>query len=1102
MSIDTSLSSLDELEDSHKIVLKKCMRSLEKATKNVHGRISSSELFVTSEQRFYMTEIARADPNLLDDIVSQLIKNNKLNETTSKDITQLRVIFMEELLKVYANLPFSDEDEEWEYSLSQIDKSFPSSPLASISKSPIEDPWITKNYLSTKMPREYEKYVEGKSFLDKFEIIRILKPFGPIEPTKNLWNNIKISFGVKIHEVLREACRDYFSTLSNVNTFVEMTRLINRNLISIWSLSSKEFPKIGSRVHVLYSGNVMLKENKLILTLNPPKLGNSKRYYRLLSSERFLHLKVKDIDHLDDNQKLRLKKFLLFPLSLAGRIYEFLYAKSDTLYFFATSGLDIPDHISIWQVIDYNLPIEINKDMTATKFFSRVSLGFSNSTPSIIFEPKEIRYVKDITINDCCYTDGCAAISPAAMKEVGEILGCHETPSAIQGRIGGAKGVWYIDPHKDFSGNKWIEIRESQIKYKHNFDSNFIHLRTLEVLHVACSPTSPGTLNSQFIRVLYDNGVSVGVFCTKIKNYIEKVKYEVVGCEDPRSLITWVTKNTNVMRKRLECLHDHFKEESDDENNEIDSSVDLGSEIYAMSGFPNSPSEKCIQMLQAGFTPSTCPYLAKNLKIVLSLTLKSLFTKYRISIPSSRFLICIADPTKTLKPGEVFIQLNSGAGRDESTGLPFGIIEGEVILARNPSNLSSDIVKVKAVKNVNLCNYYNVVVFPVNVDSNDNVPLATRLSGGNYDGDKIFCCWDLEIVKDYKNSPLPPLDSRVRNAFDENKDSLDYLLSSTDSGSKLQEIILDSYFKDLETPRGLYDYWHRLQSEISNEESIYLAQMCAQLIDSTEQGLIIKPSVQKRDSEIFGKLSVPYWMGKDHNSFKNRSKIKRQEGTCRDNFGIKSIMDMLCFTIEKEMNQVNSKDFSITKMKIGPDPHIYKFWYNELIHRAQQMQDNLYLEDLNLISTHALQIAQNYNKKYAQAFDRDRKETEQQQRRYKLNEELKSIDYEYLTKFLNTPPIEKYKSSIFRSLKDRRSTICEDPLSIFELQLKAASLYLSSISKKPDGQVCWVIAFRILCNIKSQMLENEKNHSFGGPRSIIDDVWQALMIDKTSLTYR
>jgi hypothetical protein len=727
MSTDSSLSPLNEPEEIHKVVLK-YVRRLEKATKNIPGRINSSELFVTSDQRSYMNEIANVDPNLLDDIVRQFIVNNKLSETNSKDILQLREIFVGELIKVYVNLPgFSDDDEEWEYSLNQIDGNFLSSSLKSSPKRPIiiENPWIAKNYSSTIMPEEYKKYVKGKTFLDRYEIVRILKPFGPIEPTNSFWNKIKIKCGMEIYEVLHEACKDHFSKLSNVNIFVEMTKLLNRNLANILTLSLKEFPKTGPRVHVLYSGNVIFKENKLILTLNPPKIGNSKRYYRMFSSERFLHLKIKNISHLNDNQKSRLKNFLLFPLSLAGRKYEFLYAKSDKLYYFATSGSDIPDHISIWQVINYNLPMEFNKSMITTKFFSQMSVGFSNSTPSIIFEPKEIRYVKDIIVNGHCFTDGCATISLAAMKEIGEILGCYGTPSAIQGIIGGAKGVWYIDPRKDFGKNKWIELRESQIKYKHNLDNDFVHLQTLEILHVAGSSATPGTLNSQFIKVLYHGGVSVKVFLKKMKDCIEKVKAEVVGCDDPRSLIIWVINNSNVMRKRLELL---LKEESDDE---IDS---LGSEIYAMSGFPNNPSEKCIQMLQAGFTPSTCPYLAKNLKSVFSSALKSFFNKYRISVPLSRLLICIADPTETLKPGEIFIQLDSGVGRDERTGLPFGIIEDEVILARNPCGLPSDIVKVKAVKNIHLCSYYNVVIIPVNADLSDNV---SYISGRNFNGDRV-----------------------------------------------------------------------------------------------------------------------------------------------------------------------------------------------------------------------------------------------------------------------------------------------------------------------------------------------------------------------------
>lgn len=92
----------------------------------------------------------------------------------------------------------------------------------------------------------------------------------------------------------------------------------------------------------------------------------------------------------------------------------------------------------------------------------------------------------------------------------------------------------------------------------------------------------------------------------------------------------------------------------------------------------------------------------------------------------------------------------------------------------------------------------------------------------------------------------------------------------------------------------------------------------------------------------------------------------------------------------------------------------------------------------------------------------------------RINEELKGVNYEFLLRFLKNPPVENYKSSILKVLKDRPLNLEKmDPLAMFELQLKAASLYLSSVKNKPDGQACWVVAFRILCNIKSQIVDND-----------------------------
>ncbi|RIA96761.1 RNA dependent RNA polymerase-domain-containing protein [Glomus cerebriforme] len=1059
-------------------------RRLEAATKSFSGRTNPKEIFVTSDQRHYMYEIVKTDPELLENTIRQFIRDVKSTENNVTNIAKLRDIFTEILIGAYVNSSgYSDEDEEW---LSQSDSYYSplSSPISSSSKSSsrqpkiqpkieprVENIWITKTNYSTKIPRDYENYLEGITFLGKYEIIRLLKPFGPIEPTNMLWN--QISYGTAVHEFLHEECKKYYH--NHPNYYSEMSKIINKNLSRVWTLSSKKFPPIGSRSHVMYSGDIVFKDDQLVLSLNPPKIGISKRYYRLFSSERFLHLKINmDMNSLDNNQRSRLKELLLRPLPLAGRIYKFLYGKSDTIYYFATSGSDLPNVISIREVLDYNLPLELNRDTTLAKFYSRISLGFSNSTPTIIFKPNEVYHVEDIECNkDYSFTDGCSAISIAAMKEVADVLGLEETPSALQGRIGGSKGIWYIEPRKDTTGAKWIELRKSQTKYN---VTNNPHLRTLEVLSVVSPPKNPGTLNGQLIRVLLEGGVSVDIFLRIVKNFIEKAKSQVVGCDDPHILINWVTNITNVMKKRLEIFN---QDTSDD-----------GSGNGDISGFPTFPSEQCIQLLQAGFVPSTCPFLAKKLKAVLLLTLKSLFNKFRIEVPLSRVLLCIADPTETLEPGTVFIQLDKEAGRDERTGLPFGIIEDYVILARNPSTLPSDIMKVKAVKNIHLNMYYNVVVFPVKAEKGD-IPLVAHLSGGDYDGDKIFCCWDPSIVKNFKNARLQPISSRVENAFIKNEMTLDKLLLSTrpdEIEARLQEVIIENYFKDLEPTLGLYDRWHRLQSSnygLSDETSIYLAQMCAKLVDATKQGLTILPSVQQRDNEIFRKLPVPYWMDKDNK--------------CRNRLENLGAMDYIYMEIEKYMKEISSKDFQVAKITQDPDPHINEFWNNEF-DRARRMEGEeglAYKNDLNLIYGSSSEIIKMYNTQYRNIFDDDQDRDREQSSKpaNSKNEKFKGVDHEFLKRFLNNPPVEKYQSSIFKFLKGRGPLTLEniDPLTMFELQLKAAALYIASIKRKPAGQDCWVIAFRVLCNIKSQMIDKDV---LGGPRSIIDDVWQSMKIDR------
>uniref|UniRef100_U9U438 Uncharacterized protein n=1 Tax=Rhizophagus irregularis (strain DAOM 181602 / DAOM 197198 / MUCL 43194) TaxID=747089 RepID=U9U438_RHIID len=131
-------------------------------------------------------------------------------------------------------------------------------------------------------------------------------------------------------------------------------------------------------------------------------------------------------------------------------------------------------------------------------------------------------------------------------------------------------------------------------------------------------------------------------------------------------------------------------------------------------------------------------------------------------------------------------------------------------------------------------------------------------------------------------------------------------------------------------------------------------------------------------------------------------------------FGVKGIIDSLCIEIENEINEIiNNKGLLVAEKNVDSDPHTYSFW-NDEVTRDQGENDNNYYHH-------------------------------QQHLRGMKN--VKTYDFESKS----------------------------DPLAMFELKLKAASLYLSSVNEKLDEQICLVIAFRTLRNIKSQMLESEQD---------------------------
>jgi hypothetical protein len=221
-------------------------------------------------------------------------------------------------------------------------------------------------------------------------------------------------------------------------------------------------------------------------TIQRMKYSSSRRAYRKFGSDRFFTLGIPQPDY--QKRVADVKKFLSEPISICGRKYEIFFVKAakDTCsaHYFATEGAGL-EPWSRNALLQWLISLEKNKESLAAKLWSRISLSLSSTKPSIVFAPHEIRLIEDITSPAGeCMTDGCAKASPAVFRDIWRsgVLGSKETPTAIQGRIGGAKGVWYIDPTADLnSDEKWVEIRPSQLKFKYEktaFRSDEI-LRTL-----------------------------------------------------------------------------------------------------------------------------------------------------------------------------------------------------------------------------------------------------------------------------------------------------------------------------------------------------------------------------------------------------------------------------------------------------------------------------------------------------------------------------------------------------------------------------------------------------------------------------------------------
>ncbi|KAI8977037.1 RNA dependent RNA polymerase-domain-containing protein [Mycotypha africana] len=950
------------------------------------------------------------------------------------------------------------------------------------------------------------------------------------------WNQ-ETRLGVKVNGL---AYTQMTRCPDNVWAHVKQCNKISSNLLTVPTIHDTSEVKIAKArmknrmIH--YSGIIRFKTSSSdpSIILRAPKVEASNRLFRKFGQDRFLELKLAKGTH--PTLIKRHKKYFLKPFVFMQRVFKFLFVKEDMIILFATEGVDLQP-ISIQEVIDWHMPISENWNMSMSKYASRMSLGYSSSIPTLQFKPEEIIYIDDVYASEgsngdeeaTCMTDGCGIISCSAMKE---IMGCQaadELPCAVQGRIAGAKGIWIVSPDLDFSSGNWIKIRKSQNKFKTGLPQADLsldpHHYTFDLIKNSIC-IYPSNLNTQFIQCLAAGGVPTAVFIEILKEYVNRLATIVVENQSIKLLRDWVAKTGNIMTVRWEdeesvekglwndMLSNNYI--GDDENDsgfytmspaDLTDAEEEGYEVgqrytdgdtesslaakgdtfwaqpnahkgsfYARinkySGFPCGLHESVIRLLDAGFDLSNA-YVATRVTMIFRQIIQAITIKYKIEIAQSCTVTCIPDPTGTLNEGEIFLQLSSRR-KDEKTGVRAGQVLGDVIVTRNPCGHKSDIQKVKAVDCTALRMYTDIAVFSIK----GSTSLASQLSGGDYDGDIVFCCWDERIVKPFKSSPVPPEPSRVREAFDKDESTVGGEVSAWNN----PEEAIQNNFISVAIPDGtlgIYENWRTVLAErtsLDNPDVVYLAHMCAKLVDAPKQGLRLKASAKHRDRSSFAELPYP-------------------------DAPLTTTMDYLYDTLLKETAAFTRYSRSMFYEDDVPfkDPDLIAP-YMKACELANQLNDTALKKDLESIVAAVNKNRDEYNKQVAKLDEARRHFLDNVHNPQRYFKEKLIDDYqtqfnshfeleEYFAKdFLHSPPNQTFSSNIL----------------IYDIQanggrmlqnIKASYAYTISVAAFKYSKYCYIVAYDALRRIKADACAKQIKEN-GLCESVAVSSYKCMNIDR------
>ncbi|EOY29490.1 hypothetical protein QUC31_020762 [Theobroma cacao] len=523
---------------------------------------------------------------------------------------------------------------------------------------------------------------------------------------------------------------------------------------------------------------------------------------------------VRDVTSTFFSQKTgvfkRVRSILTDGFYLCGRKYSFLAFSANQLrdssaWFFAEDG-----KTSVLQILRW-MGKFTNRNIA--KCAARMGQCFSSTYATVEVPSTEVNpFLPDIERNGYVFSDGIGKITPDLAKEVAQKLKLDlNPPCAYQIRYAGCKGVVACWPEE--GDGVRLSLRCSMNKF-------FSDHTTLEI----CSWTrfQPGFLNRQIITLLSTQYVPDEVF--------------------------WEMQNTMVSKL-----------------NKILVDTDVAFEVLTSSC--SEQGNAAAIMLSAGFKPQTEPHLRGILTCVRASQLCGLREKARIFVPSGRWLMGVLDELGVLEQGQCFIQVSNPSvencflkhgSRFAETKKNFEVIQGLVVIAKNPCLHPGDIRILEAVDAPGLHHLYDCLVFPQKGER----PHTNEASGSDLDGDLYFVTWeDLLIPPGKKSWPPMQYDPGETKEIQREVNHKD---------------IIDFFAKNMVNEHlGTICNAHVVHADLSeygalDEKCIHLAELAATAVDFPKTGKIVS-----MPANLKPKL-YPDFMGKEeYQSYKSRKILGR-----------------------------------------------------------------------------------------------------------------------------------------------------------------------------------------------------------------------------------